>query len=103
MFDYRGQISINQVLSDIRSEPDKPFWLAYVRSTGKKQGSIKVVARAIYGAPIRKERRHRNPSERSVPLHFEKGTIPMTNQDNGDYETPLISHIISYNLYKVIH
>lgn len=103
---WRGQISINQVLADIRSEPEKAFWLAFVRATGKNAGSVKVVPAAIYGAPRIQHtgiHRPRTGPLKAAALHTEKGTLPITDRTTGDYLTPLISHIIGYNLYRVKH
>lgn len=102
---WRGNISIQQVLAGIREAPEKAFWLAFVRATGKDAGSVKVVSVAIYGAP-----RYDNDgkaktvkNERARVLHTEKGTLPMTDSTTGVYLTPLISHIIGYNMYRVKH
>ncbi len=103
---WRGQISINQVLAEIRSEPDKAFWLAFVRATGRHAGSIKVVPAALYGAPRMQNTGKHKPAGgplKPAALHTEKGTLPLTDRTNGDYLTPLISHIIGYNLYQVKH
>lgn len=103
---WRGKISIQQVLAEIRAEPTKPFWLAFVRATGKECGSIKIVGKALYGAPKRAESGSALPAldGRKRALHTEKGTLPMTAYDAPDqYMTPLISHIIGYNLYQVTH
>ena len=99
-----GEISINQVLAQIRAEPERTFWLAWVRATGKDRGSIKVVGKAMYGAPMRSANGRVKVAmkERNNPLHTEKGTLPISDE-MGTYLTPLISHIIGYNLYKVIH
>lgn len=99
---FRGEISINEVLSAIRAEPDRPFWLAFVRATGKGQGSVKIVAKCLYGAPKSESERIRD-TEKVKSLHIEKGTLPVQDYDTGKYLTPLISHIVGYNLYKVIH
>lgn len=102
----KGQISIQQVLAELREHPERHFWLAFVRSSGKDAGSIKVVAKTLYGAPKRatggsgiipvKDGRKR-------ALHIEKGTLPCTDYDRNEYITPLISHIVGYNLMKVTH
>lgn len=103
---WRGQISINQVLAEIRAEPDKAFWLAFVRATGKHAGSVKIVAAALYGAPrienAGRRVRSTGPLKASA-LHTEKGTLPTTDRTLGEYLSPLISHIIGYNMYRVKH
>lgn len=65
-----------------------------------------IIARARYGAPRRRvsdtptgtRERSKAPYE-----HNDNGTIPMTNVDRNKYFSPLISHIIGYNEYRVIH
>jgi len=91
---------------EIRNDSLKPFWLAFVRASGKSAGSVKVVSTARYGAPLdgHGDVGSRNGARpKSVVLHTEKGTLPMTDATNGEYLTPLISHIIGYNLFKVKH
>lgn len=101
---WRGTISIDQVLAEIRGTPGRPFWLAFVRSSGKGQGSIKKVSKCLYGAPKpHAGRMGASLTDRNSAKHTEKGTLPMTDHDTGNYLTPLISHIIGYNLYQVIH
>lgn len=108
---YQGEITIEQVLSEMHAQPGRVFWLAFVRATGKERGTVKVVSRCRYGSP-----QSAVGSGQSGPslgqllgeksrrwLHTDKGTLPMTDHDNGAYLTPLISHIIGYNLKKVIH
>lgn len=103
-FNWTGQISIQQVLAEIRANPQRTFWLAFVRGTGKDRGSVKVVAKASYGAPMRTQSGQAllPKSDRKRALHIEKGTLPMSDEMN-TYLTPLISHIIGYNLMKVVH
>jgi hypothetical protein len=36
-------------------------------------------------------------------MHIDAGTLPITDITAGRYNTPLISHIIGYNGFKVIH
>lgn len=103
---WRGQISINQVLADIRAEPTKPFWLAFVRATGEHAGSVKVVSSTLYGAPRINDRTgDYKPGTRlkATALHTEKGTLPCTDKTRGECLTPLISHIVGYNMYRVKH
>lgn len=101
---WRGKISIDQALAEIRDNPSGTFWLAFVRASGKDRGSIKIVSKCLYGAP----RRNHVATiaavvSRQSALHTEKGTLPMTDYESGQYLTPLISHIIGYNLYQVTH
>lgn len=101
---WRGEISIQKVLQIIRDDTSKSFWMAFVRATGKEAGSIKIVSSSLYGAPL-DGHRQRKPAGRikSSSLHTEKGTLPITDNSNGHYLSPLISHIIGFNLYKVKH
>lgn len=103
-FPWQGQISIQQVLAQIRATPEKTFWIAFVRATGRDRGSVKVVAKALYGAPMRtmSGKIISVKDDRKRALHVEKGTLPMSD-DMNTYLTPLISHIIGYNMMKVIH
>ena len=117
---WRGEISMQQVLADIRENPQNTFWLAFVRATGKDAGSIKIVSTALYGASRDKFVGTRKETvaaiavlgvtfafERTVDRpkgdHSDHGTLPMTDHTTGIYLTPLISHIIGYNLLKVKH
>ena len=100
---YLGEISIQQVLADIRENTGQPFHLQFVRAT-KDKGTVKTVAKAIYG-------RSKTPgvsapsvgSERKRALHIDRGTLPLTDYENGEYFTPLIACITGFNGYKVIH
>lgn len=101
---WRGSITIDEVLAEIRSDSGRPFWLAFVRSSGKETGSVKTVSKCLYGSPKPKAGRlTASLTDRKSVQHTEKGTLPMTDHDSGQYLTPLISHIIGYNLYKVVH
>ena len=98
-------MSVQQVLADIREHPERSFWLAFVRGTGKKQGSVKMVTKALYGAPKNQTGGQvtENKETKKRALHVDKGTLPVTDYETQQYLTPLISHIIGYNLKKVIH
>ena len=102
-------ISIQHVLPMISESGDEPFRIAFVRSKGKNQGTIKSVI-AYAGAP--------NPSRRQIEpktntgaairkkriTHLSSGTIPLTEASTErKMLTPLISHIITFNNQKVIH
>lgn len=101
---WRGEISIQQVLMMMRDDPSNRFWLAFVRATGKDAGSIKIVSSALYGAPLDGYNKRRPAGKMPASaLHTEKGTLPITDSTNGQYLSPLISHIIGFNLYKVKH
>lgn len=101
---WRGTISIDQAIAFMRSNEGQPVWLAFVRATGKKRGSIKIIARATLGAAKPKGRGPlAEDSIRRGSLHTEKGTLPMTDSETGEYFTPLISHVIGFNLLQVVH
>jgi hypothetical protein len=102
---YRGEISIQQVIADMRAGMGESFFLQFVRTSGKRKGSIKTVANVLYGAPKRELAINRpgGSGERNTPLHTDKGTLPLTDNDTGEYITPLIATIITYNGYKVTH
>lgn len=102
---YRGEISIQQVIADMRGAMGQSFFLQFVRTAGKRKGSIKTVANTLYGAPKRELSANRPAAsgERQRPLHTDKGTLPLTDNDTGEYITPLIATIISYQGFKVIH
>ncbi len=96
-------ISIQRVLAQIKGGHEGVFTIAFVRSSGKSQGSIKT-AKAIYGAPKPSEERSGTQSTpRKMHRHKETGTLPLTDYDTGEYITPLISHIILFNNFKVYH
>lgn len=98
----RGEISIQKVLDEIRSnERSGPFVLQFVRSSGKQKGSLKTV-RAFYGRSTQPVATGEVRAKSKV-LHKSKGTLPVTNADTNDYETPLISHFRLYNGYKIKH
>jgi hypothetical protein len=108
---YQGEITIEQVLSDMRSVPGRVFWLAFVRGTGKERGSVKVVSRCRYGSPQSAAGSPQSElgldellgDRRKKWLHVDKGTLPLTDHDSGQYLTPLISHLIGFNLKRIIH
>lgn len=104
MSNWIGTISIQQAYAAIKGDPDKPFWIAFVRATGKNAGSIKIVSRAVYGAP-RHSGMAKSTGGQDSPkgLHIDKGTLPITDSTTGEYLTPLISHIIGYDLMMVKH
>ena len=115
------EISIDAVLSEIveyASNGNRSFTLSFVRSSGKKRGSIKI-AEYRYGAPdghVRKEKAVRTVQgdsygerggayrgTRKIQLHIENHTIPLTNVATNGYESPRISRIIKFNKLKVNH
>lgn len=103
-------ISIQEVLAEISDDEAvtkrKTFSLAFVRSKGDNRGSIKTIEKARYGYP-RTELRAQNKGLRGKiktrRMHIDAGTLPITDITAGRYNTPLISHIIGYNGFKVIH
>lgn len=102
-------MSIQEVLANMQEDANmgETCVLRFVRSTGKRRGTIKTVAKARYGAPRRAGGRGRGKGKRQPrkqhKLHVDAGTIPMTDTERNVYFTPLISHIIQYNNYQVIH
>lgn len=99
----RGEISIQKVLDEIRSnERQGAFVLQYVRSTGKQKGSLKTV-RAFYGRSTQAAMGGEPKRAKTQVLHKGKGTLPITNADTNEYETPLISHFRVFNGYKIKH
>jgi hypothetical protein len=101
---YIGEISIEQVLAEISANTGKPFWLEFVRSSGNDAGKIKVVGKALYGRSEQVTKMSpKSVIPRKASLHIHKGTLPMQDYTEGHYISPLISHIIGYNLKKVKH
>lgn len=107
--EYAGEIGIQEVLAAIADDEgiQRSFSLGFVRSSGDKKGSIKVVDKCRYGLP-RSELKRRNKGQRNISstprrLHIDAGTIPVTDVSTGRYVTPLISHIIMYNNLQVKH
>ena len=107
------EISIDKVLSEIveYATGNRSFTLSFVRSSGKKRGSIKT-AEYRYGAPdghVRKEKAERGEGggayrgTRKIQLHIDNHTIPLTNVGTNGYESPRISRIIKFNKLKVNH
>lgn len=95
----QAEININEVLARMESE-SKPFLMKFVRATGRARGTIKTVAKGIKGAPRRVLKKR---SRGGRGLHKVNYTVPITDLENEQYLTPLISHIIQFNQYKVIH
>jgi len=102
---FRGEIGISTVLAEIRENPGVPFHLVFLRANGREKGEFKTVAKCLYGAPGRRERTPlRSPATgKTGALHVEQGTLPCSDYDTGDYITPLISHLVSYNLLRIRH
>ena len=105
------RIHINDVLAQISATDENQgatFQHSWVRSSGPKKGSIKTVARVRRG--LSKEAREMTARKRSQQkdnkpraLHIDRDTIPLVDAETGQYLTPLISHIIQFNLQKVYH
>lgn len=102
-----NQMSINQFLSIIRNPEagEETFTLRFVRSGKKNKGEIAMVAKCRYGAPVQRHRRSTRRTAEDTPawMHNEKGTLPMTDAERNRYFTPLISHIIGFNDYIIMH
>ena len=90
----------------MRAHPDQPFVLTFIRATGKKRGTEKTVAKCKIGAHPSYRGGANLPSapkERKTPLMVDTAQLACHDADTGEYLTPLISHIIYFNLKKVIH
>jgi len=101
-------MSIAEVLSEIRSTTSgsRPFALRFVRGAGKRQGSICMIPQAIKGHPQGTHSDPTLPPRRTSGkyLYKEHDTLPLIDLEKGGrFITVLISHIIQYNQYKVIH
>jgi hypothetical protein len=103
------RIHISEVLEMISStDDDTPtvFQIGWVRSSGPRKGQIKYVAKCRRGIPKSKTSLPREGaprSERKRPLHIDRGTLPLIDAESGQYLTPLVSHIVEFNLSKVVH
>lgn len=103
-------ISIQEVLAEITSDENagQTFTLQFVRSSGKRKGSIAIVAKARYGN-TRGYKKKNTPTinvggeRREKSLHKEAGTLPLTDTESNTYFTPLISHMLQFNQYKIRH
>lgn len=106
MEDISPRIGIQEVLAEIRSASSvtKPFRLEVVVSTNRSRGDIRVLAQCVKGAPAGAPvSGSGGAAGRAVVLHKEHDTIPITDLEDGQYKTVLISHIIGYNQFKVYH
>lgn len=107
------RIHINDVLAEISATDEnhgKTFQLSWVRSSGHRKGSIKTVAKVRRGLSkeakemvVRKRTSTTNMDGKPRALHIDRDTIPLVCAETGQYLTPLISHIIEFNLKKVYH
>ncbi len=100
-----ARISIAEV-GAILADPQnagETYLIKFVRGTGRKRGSIKTVAKVRYGAPGRKDASSNSAERAAKRTHVIKGTWPLTDAETGQLLTPLISHIIGFNEYKVYH
>lgn len=102
------EISIQQVLAEIEDTETsgKTFAIEFVRSSGKKRGTLCFLGRCRKGGT--KGYQYKSPEERQANikitgLHTDKGTIPITDADDEIYLTPLISHLIKYNGMIIRH
>lgn len=104
--DTEPRIGIQEVLSHIRSASDRtrPFRLVIVVSSGRSRGHIRVLAQCVKGAPAGVPPSSTIGEAKGAKiLHKERDTIPINDLEDGQYKTILISHIIGFNQYKVIH
>lgn len=101
-----GDITIEQLLAELQQYPNRPAWVCFVKGQGKNRGDIRVVAKCRQGYPRAAHSRPgstgHNAERKAMPLHVERGTIPLTCLDTGQLLTPFISHIIGYNLKNVV-
>lgn len=87
------------------------FSLRLIKASGKDIGRQVFLARCRYGkksGPTPKPRSTRktdadSPETLAKRAHVDNGTIPITDVEKNRYISPLISHIVGYNQYKVIH
>ena len=103
------EIHIDEVIACLRSvheSADNCCRLKFILSTGPAKGDERIVPRARYGAPRRTVATQKDggrPRSKRAYEHNDNGTLPMTNVDGNRYFTPLISHIVGYNDFRVIH
>ncbi|MEL6141889.1 MAG: hypothetical protein AAFU67_09755 [Bacteroidota bacterium] len=103
------EIHIKEVYARLRTDHDEntdTCRLAIVVSSGKRKGQVRIIANARYGSPSRRiadSPDGKRKSSSSPYEHNDNGTIPITDADRNKYLSPLISHIIGYNEYRVIH
>lgn len=97
-------ISKAEMLSKIVESGEKPFWIKFVKATGKHIGEIASL-NAYYGAPnpYPKGGAAKKTERKERKSHLESNSIPLTEFGTGRMMTPFISHIIEFNGKKVIH
>lgn len=95
-------LPIDEVLYLIRNSYGKHFTIEFVRSTGREIGTIKKV-QCIYGAKTTKSICERPKKSANSWMHKDHDTIPLVNLETEKPLTPLISHIIGFNQYKISH
>ena len=108
MINYQGQITIEQILAEIRGNPGRPFLLHFCKATGKGKGDIRAVAKCVIARP---KEHYQSPYERRIEkrvyvkrgLMVDQGRIGLEDSETGKYFTPLMSHFMAYNLKKIIH
>lgn len=61
------------------------------------------LSRGVGTQGVAGEFQERESAEGARLLHKEQDTIPITDLEDGQYKTILISHIIGFNEYKVYH
>lgn len=114
---YHGSIGISTMLAQIKANPEDTFTIDFVRAadskkkSDKKRGSIKRIAKAVYGSP-KKLNPTKTPGTSADNAAFRKknfsnfkgsGQFPITDTETMRFETPLFSHVIGFNGLKVIH
>jgi hypothetical protein len=110
-----GRISIQQVLTRIRYNPDgEPFSIGFCRATsdGKAdpKGQIVYYDKALQGAPPKFIQRNGSKgfAERAelaaTPRNFRtEGTVPIHNYESKEFKTPLIASIMFFEGKLVKH
>lgn len=100
-------ISISQVLSEIRASSDHtaPFLLRIVVGTGRSRGSIRTLAKCLKGFGTTDQPVEKAATGQGQSKLKEHDTIPVVDLEdkNHSFKTILISHIIGYNQYRVMH
>jgi len=93
------------MLAEIRAMTPETgsFLLRFVISGKRRRGAIKLVSRALYGFTPDTQLRPKEGTQGKF-LYKEHDALPIIDQEAGSkLLTPLISHIIQYNSFRVVH
>jgi hypothetical protein len=88
---------------------ETPFSIRLVKSGGKEIAQYRRLYRCRYGKkPGSGKTRSQREAEKVINGterrgHVENGTIPIHDLEQNRYVSPLLSHIVEFNQYKVIH